>query len=89
MSQRATARSPFGVCGVDGDEVSSGRPGALGYGSEMPGLTWRERAGRRGAPVCTRVCPVRATERFGRGVECELRPVQGSRVGVSGGAGTK
>uniref|UniRef100_A0AC11DN41 Biogenesis of lysosomal organelles complex 1 subunit 2 n=1 Tax=Ovis aries TaxID=9940 RepID=A0AC11DN41_SHEEP len=29
----------------------------------MPGLTWRERADRRGAPVCARVCPVRATEK--------------------------
>lgn len=86
MSQRPTARSPFGVCGVDGDEVSSGRPGALGYGPEVPGGSGQV----GGARLCVRVfVPSGRLRRFGRGVECELRPVQGSRVGVSGGAGTK
>lgn len=43
-----------------------------------------------GARLCVRVFVLSGRlRRFGRGVECELRPVQGSRVGVSGGAGTK
>lgn len=39
--------------------------------------------------ACVRKCPVKAAEMVGRGFECELGRVQGSRIGVSGGARTK
>lgn len=54
----------------------------------MTGFTWQEPTGGRGVPMCEKVS-VKASEVVGRGIECELGRVQGSRIGVSGGARTK
>ena len=57
----------------------------------MPGLTWREPADRRGAPVCARVCPVRATEKqWPRGqVWAEAGAREQKHEAEAGEAGTK
>lgn len=74
---------------MNGEEVSCER-------AEAPGTDLESRSSPDGsrqvgeALLCVRVFVLSGRMRsFGRGIECELRSVQGSRVGMSGGARTR